>query len=124
MKETNIETIEINWIKYVKQSDFQEEAEKFEDMDFVIVRWDRSWVFAWYLKERIWKEVLLVNSRRIWYWSWAASLSQLSIDWTSKPDECKFPDSVNKQFILDAIEIIPCTEKARLSINSVKIWKQ
>jgi len=121
-KETNIETISINWVEYIKASDLKTTAQSLEWMEFVIVRSDRAWVFAWYLKQREWREVELVNSRRIWYWAWAASLSQLAIDWTSKPNECKFPCEVNTQIILDAIEIIPCSEKARLSINSVKIW--
>ncbi|MCF0120546.1 MAG: hypothetical protein HUJ65_02815, partial [Oscillospiraceae bacterium] len=34
--------------------------------------------------------VELTQCRRIWYWSGAASLSQLANDGVRKPDECKF----------------------------------
>src|ERR1017187_2542618 len=40
--------------------------------------------------------VNLSNARRCWYWSGAASLSQLAIDGTSKPKDCKFPAAVPK----------------------------
>ena len=89
----------------------------------VIVRGDRSGVFFGTLVERNGREVMLENCRRIWYWDGAASISQLAVDGTKKPDQCKFTVSVNSITILDAIEIIPCTEAAIYSIEGVKEWK-
>lgn len=90
---------------------------------FVIIRGDRSGVFAGNLAARDGREVQLTDCRRIWYWDGAASISQLAIDGTSKPDDCKFPAPVKEITILDAIEIIPCTEKAEASIKAVREWK-
>lgn len=90
---------------------------------YVIVRGDRSGIFAGNLSVRDGREVQLTNCRRIWYWEGAASISQLAIDGTSKPSNCKFPAPVAEITILDAIEIIPCTEKAEASIKAVCEWK-
>lgn len=90
---------------------------------YVIVRGDRSGVFAGELVGREGTEVKLANCRRLWYWDGAASISQLAVDGTSKPDSCKFTVTVDEIEILDAIEVIPCTEKAQKSIMGVKEWK-
>ena len=90
----------------------------------VIVRGDRSGVFFGTLAERNGREVKLINCRRIWYWTGAASISQLAAEGTMCPSECKFTMYVNKIEILDAIEIIPCTDEAIRSIESVKVWKR
>ena len=73
----------------------------------VIVRGDRSGVFFGTLVEKNGREVTLENCRRLWYWDGAASISQLAVDGTKRPSECKFTVSVNSIIILDAIEIIP-----------------
>ena len=67
---------------------------------------------------------MLKNARRLWYWAGAASLSQLAMEGTKKPDECKFPCAVLSISLAQVIEIIPCTAKALDSINGVPIWKQ
>jgi len=89
----------------------------------VIVRGDRSGVFFGNLKERNGQEVTLTDCRRLWYWSGAASISQIAAEGVKNPGECKFTMSVSEIIILDAIEIIPCTEEAIQNINSVKVWK-
>ncbi len=91
---------------------------------YVIVRTLSAGVFAGYLESRIGQEVVVLNARRIWYWDGAASLSQLAMEGTSKPEKCKFPIQVDRIELLQAIEIINCTEKSRKSIESVAIWKQ
>ena len=89
---------------------------------YVIVRTYSAGVHAGVLKSRDGKEVVLTDARRIWYWDGAASLSQLAVEGTSKPDKCKFPTSLEEILLLEAIEIIPCTEKARASIEGVPVW--
>jgi hypothetical protein len=91
--------------------------------NYVIVRGDRSGVFAGELSIREGREVKLLNSRRLWYWSGAASLSQLAVDGPSNPNECKFPCEMPEQIILDALEVIAVTEKAQKSIKGVPEWK-
>lgn len=89
----------------------------------VIIRGDKSGVEFGTLVAKDGSEVTLKNARRIWYWAGAASLSQLAQDGTSDPLRCKFTVTVNSITILDAIEIIPCTDKAIKSIENVKEWK-
>ena len=92
--------------------------------DYVIVRTYSAGVHAGYLEKREGKVVTLIGARRIWKWAGAATLSQLSMEGTSDPDNCKFPCVVAKVILTEAIEIIECTEKARKSIAGVKIWEQ
>ena len=116
-------TIKIDNIEYVPK-DTYEPAEKMDGLDYVIVRGENSGVFAGYLENKKSREIILLNARRIWYWSGASSLSQLAMEGTSDPSNCKFPCEVKKVEILDAIEVLECTEKSRESIKSVSIWKQ
>ncbi len=89
-----------------------------------MVRTFSAGVFAGMVEEMEGKVVRLSNARRIWYWSGAASLSQLAMDGTSKPDGCKFPVAVDEVVLTEAIEIIPMTEVAISSIGKVPVWKQ
>ena len=88
----------------------------------VIVRTYSAGVFFGTLVSRDGKEVVLHNARRIWYWDGAASLSQLAVDGTSKPKNCKFPVAVPEILLTEAVEIIPTTEQAAASIEGVSVW--
>lgn len=68
-------------------------------------------------------EVELHNSRRIWRWYGAASLSQLATEGTKEPARCMFTVVVPQHVVMQVIEIIPCTDKAVESIESVKVWR-
>lgn len=89
---------------------------------YVIVRGDRSGVLAGVLKERKGSEVVLTSCRRLWYWEGAASISQLAVDGTKCPGTCKFTVTVEEILIIDAIEIIPCTEVSEKCIKGVPEW--
>lgn len=86
----------------------------------VIIRGYRSGIEFGKLVAHNGREVTLHDARRIWTWAGAASLSQLAMDGTSKPEDCRFAVRVNSITILDAIEIIPCTDKAIESIEGVR----
>jgi hypothetical protein len=92
--------------------------------NYVIIRSQNAGVHAGNLISKEGNEVKLTNARRIWYWSGAASLSQMAVDGVSKPKECKFPCEVPEITLLDVIEIIPCTEKAVTSIKGVPVWQE
>lgn len=113
--------VEINGKKYVAKDSISVPVSK-DGKDYVICRTRSAGVFAGYLKSREGQEVILLNARRLWYWSGAASLSQLANEGVNKPSECKFPCEVDKVTLLDAIEIIPATEKCKKSIDGVKTW--
>lgn len=65
----------------------------------------------------------MTNARRLWYWSGAASLSQLSVDGTSAPSSCKFPVAVPEVTLLGVIEILPLSDKAKATIDAAPVWK-
>ncbi len=90
--------------------------------DYVICRTTSAGVFAGTLTRREGKECELSSARRIWYWSGAASLSELAQRGTSAPSECKFPCEVDTVILTDVIEILSVTDKARASIAEVPVW--
>lgn len=96
---------------------------------YVIVRTYSAGVFAGELEAKTanaagYFECVLLNSRRLWYWAGAASLSQLAQEGTSKPTQCKFPPPVDRQELAQGIEILDVTEAARKSIEGVKPWRE
>ena len=123
MSKTILNEVEINGITYVQKGTENSPAKKVDGLEYVLVRTRDAGVFAGYLSVKEFSEYELVNARRIWYWSGAASLSQLSIDGTNDPDNCKFPEAVNKVTLFGVIEVLYPTEKARESIEGVKTWK-
>lgn len=114
----------VNGVTYVTKDSLGEKAQTLNGKKYVICRTYSAGVFAGYIESRTGQEVVLLNARRIYYWAGAASLSQLAEDGTSKPDECKFPKAVSRVELLQAIEILDATEKARKSIEGVKVWAQ
>ena len=90
----------------------------------VIIRGDRSGVFFGTITKKEGREVTLEKCRRLWYWDGAASISQLATDGTTAARNCKFTVTVDQIVILDAIEIILCTDKAIKSIEGVSEWKR
>jgi hypothetical protein len=90
---------------------------------YVIVRTYSAGCFAGFLESREGKEVTLTQARRLWYWAGAASLSQLAQSGTSKPQECKFPEPVDRIVLTEAIEIINATEASLISIQGVPSWR-
>ena len=90
---------------------------------YVIVRGDRSGVFAGRLVSENGQKVVLAECRRLWYWNGAASISQIAKDGVSKASSCKFTVTVDEIAILDAIEIIPTTDAAEANIKAVREWK-
>ena len=98
-------------------------ASKVPEKRYVIVRTYSAGAFAGVLESKNGKEVVLSDARRIWYWSGAASLSQLAVDGTSNPTGCKFPIAVSRIELTEAIEIIDVSEKGRASIASVQTWQ-
>ena len=122
--EINEEVVTINGIEYVKKSDLTQGASMQDGMKYVIVRTYSAGVFAGLIEIRNGQEVVMRNARRIWYWDGAASLSQMAVEGVKKPENCKFAMAVDRVELLQAIEILDCTDKARKCIESVSIWKQ
>ena len=118
----------IDNVKYVREDAIQKVETNVDGLERSIIRTYSAGVFIGYVKERKAElngvNIKLLNSRRLWSWSGACSLSQLAVDGTINPDGCKFSVTVQEQEINNVIEIIPVTEKASKSIDEVKEWKR
>jgi len=121
---TEVNKVTINGVKYVREGVTKEKPESFDGMEYKLVRTYSAGVFAGYIEKKEGMEVTMRNARRIWYWDGSASLSQLAMDGTSKPENCKFPKEVDRVMLTQVVEILDVTKKAKASIDGVKIWTQ
>jgi len=90
---------------------------------YVIIRSRDAGCFAGEIESRKDDTVVMIKARRLWYWSGAASLSQMAQEGVSKPTGCKFPPLVDRQEIFGVIEILDATDKCRKSIEGVPVWR-
>lgn len=120
------ETIMIDEVKYVRADCVKDKAQQLNGMDYVCIRSYDSGCHCGYLKHESEnsEKVILINARRLWYWSGASSLSQLAMEGVKNPDSCKFPCEVDEITVTRVCEIIKMTEQARKSIQGVAVWKQ
>jgi hypothetical protein len=116
--------ITINGAEYVLKSNIPAADESVDALPYCIIRTQSSGVFAGYLSSFDGDSVTLLRVRRIWYWSGAASLSQMAMEGVSKPDECKFPIEVDKIILTQVIEVLYTTPEAQDSIKNVPVWSE
>ena len=95
----------------------------FEQGRYVIVRATQAGVHAGEFVSRTGQEVTLKNARRIWYWSGAASLSELAMYGAKNVSKCMFAVAVPVIEILDACEILPCSEAGEKMIRDCPEWR-
>jgi len=119
-------TIKIDGIEYIKKSKIQQQKVKLKKgLTYCIIRTYSAGVFSGWIDRKIKGKInTIFDSRRIWYWEGAASLSQLANDGTKKPDKCKFSQLINETDLTEIIEIIPCLQKAKESIEGVFVWEK
>lgn len=124
---TETNEIEVNGIKYYRSNNNQQ-AEKAYGFPYCVIRSYGAGVFCGYVKEQKADvngvNVTIINSRRIWYWDGACSLSQLAVEGSKDIDNCKIAMVVPIQFVANVIEIIPMSEKAKNNIEGAEIWKK
>ena len=116
------ETITLDNVEYIRKDSIQQQ-EKLNDDGYVIVRSSGSGVHMGFLESRDSDIVELRDSRRIYSWKGAATLSEMSVNGVKFPKECKFPIAVEKITIMNVLEVIPVTQKAKSSIDGVPIWR-
>lgn len=90
---------------------------------YVIVRGDRSGVFAGELVSQEGQKVELKNVRRLWRWQGATECLQIATEGVKRPKDCRFTVTAESITLLDAIEIIPTTAEAEANIKAVPVWK-
>jgi hypothetical protein len=86
---------------------------------YVIVRTHSGRCFAGELIERKGKEATLTDVRHLAEIAGADNLSDLAVRGTYLPMRCNFRIVVPTVLLTSAVEIFVCTQKARLSIESV-----
>lgn len=79
-------------------------------------------VFVGELESWAASEAVIKDVRRLWYWTGAASLSQLAQEGTTRPKDCKFPCEVDCITIPGVLEMLDVTAKAKKSIDAVPVW--
>lgn len=65
--------------------------------------------------------VRMVNARKIWNWSGAAAVEELSQAGCN--DNSKITVAVPDIVVANAIQIIPCSDKAIKNIEAKKVWQ-
>ncbi len=87
---------------------------------YVIARCSSAGVHAGVLESHSGQEVVLMDSRRLWYWKCAESASFLSGVATAGITNASKVGRVLPEILLtDACEIIPCSEKSEKSIREI-----
>ena len=123
--EQSINEIIINNVAYIQKDTVKVMPKMTEN--YVVIRSDRAGVHVGELVSSTdtvhGKEVVLKNTRRIFYWSGAATLSQLALEGVKNPNNCKFTVEIPVNNIMGVIEIIPCSAEAVANIKGVPIWK-
>ena len=70
------------------------------------------------------RTVVLKNSRRLWYWKGAASLSELAVYGAKDVSVCRFGVRITTPIqLLDACEIIVCQPAAKGMIVQCPEWR-
>jgi hypothetical protein len=121
MKQT-LNEIEINGVKYVPKSEAGEPSVVTDGLPLVIIRTVNAGVHYGYLKSRVGGEAVLIGARRLWYWSGAASLTQLALDGPKNGPSCKFTKTIPEITVLGVIEVLPVSSKAHGVIAAIKEW--
>lgn len=119
--------ITINGQEYILKSEIETPKNK-GGLKAVLVRSYAAGIhFGYLLKEEFTqsgKVVTLVNTRRVWYWDGAASISQMALTGVTKPENCKFSVEIAENEIVNVIETLPLTKKALNNLYGVKVWEQ
>lgn len=90
-----------------------------------IVRTYASGVFCGIVVAQSGRQVELRESRRMWRWQAAESISLSSVAVNGvDPSKCRFPETVEAMTVLDALEIIPATPTALATIDACKVAEQ
>lgn len=118
--------IELNGVAYIRKdaASPSSPAPSLDGLPYVCIRTYSAGVHIGYLKSREGKEVVLLNSRRIWQWVGASELCQLSQEGVKSPEKCRFSMEVPSVTLMEAIEILPISAAAKSIFDGVKPWKQ
>jgi hypothetical protein len=123
MTKVKVDELTIEGVVYVPKELINKLATSVDGLRMCMVRTYSAGIHFGYLKKQDGKQVELINSRRVWYWSGANSISQLAVEGSTKISECKIAMELPELILTEAIEIIPMTEKSIENLKSAKVWK-
>lgn len=89
----------------------------------VIIRSNMAGVFFGTLAEQNVNEVTLNNARKIYYWSGAACVEEISQNGIKNLEESRITMEVESIVIFDVCQILLCTDQAVENLKSAKAWK-
>ena len=96
------------------------------NLPFVLIRCNMAGCHFGYMLEK--REpngefigVTLLKSRRIYSWAGANTLSDLAMNGSTNPKDCKISLPVDKEDFM-ACEIIYCSENGKNALSAIPIW--
>lgn len=122
---TEPKTIMIDDVKYIKADSVNTVAPEVDGMKYCVIRTYSAGVHIGYVSEfgvKHPQHCKLLKSRRLHYWTGAASLSQVAIDGVGS--ESRIAIELPEIELTDVIEVIPCSEKAAEFFKGAKSWKK
>jgi hypothetical protein len=117
--------IKIDDVEYIRADSVSNIAEKVDGLQYCVVRTYSAGVHIGYVKDfgiTHPQQATLLKSRRLHYWTGAASLSQVTMDGVG--GSSRIAIEVPEIILTDIIEIIPCSEKAAEFFKGAKAWKK
>ena len=117
--------IEVDGKRFVPESSIKQGAEMKDCLSLCIIRTYSAGVFyGWVDRSDKSEARTIYNSRRVWYWDGAASLSQLANDGSKRPSNCKIAQIVGETDLMNIIEVIPVSESAKTILDGIKVWEK
>ena len=119
------ETMMIDDVKYVREDSVASIAPEVDGMKYCVVRTYSAGVHIGYVKsfgEKHPQHAKLINSRRLYHWSGACSLSQVAMDGVESSS--KIAVVIPEIDLTDVVEVIPCSSKAAEFFKGAKEWKK
>lgn len=114
------ERIVIDDVEYVRKDSVPTPAINTDGLKYCVVRTYSAGVHIGYLESLVGQTAHLVNSRRLWQWDKAASLSQVAMEGCNSS---KFAMTLPEIILTDVIEVIACSKKAQIRLGEIPEWK-
>jgi hypothetical protein len=118
--------IEINGKKYVLKDTINKNKtiKSKKGLTYCVIRTYSAGIFAgWIDRKTKGQSRTIYNARRLWYWKTTgldcSTIAEIGV--VSK--DCKFSEVREEIDLENVIEIQPCTEKAKETIDAVEVYK-
>lgn len=119
------ETMMIDDVKYVREDSINTnaKAESVDGLEYCLIRCYAAGVHIGFVKKHNGENVILLNSRRLFYWTGACSVTQVSIDGVDVKLS-KIAMVLPEVRLTGVAEVIPMSRKAADIILGAPVWKK